>query len=301
MSFIYYALPGAEALAKDLAHRAQAKVGSLEVHQFPDGEIYVRAHTPCRGQRVVLVADLARPDRSALPLLFAADLMHDLGAEDVGLVAPYLAYMRQDKRFHEGEAITSASFAKLVNNALDWMITVDPHLHRRKSLSEIYSIPASALHAAPVIGDWIAHNVPDALLVGPDGESEQWVKAVAEVADMPFIVLTKVRHGDRDVEVSVPHADRWHDRTPVLVDDIISTARKMIETISHLKNAEMKPPVCIGVHAIFAGDGYEALKNSGASRIITCNAVPHSTNAIDLTGLIASGIQALLSTKQGVS
>jgi len=300
MGFIYYALPGAETLAKDLAHRAQAKVGSLEVHQFPDGEIYVRAHTPCQDQRVVLVADLARPDRSALPLLFAADLMHDLGAEDVGLVAPYLAYMRQDKRFHEGEAITSASFAKLVNNALDWMITVDPHLHRRKSLSEIYSIPASALHAAPVIGEWIAHNVPDALLVGPDGESEQWVKAVAEVADMPFIVLKKVRHGDRDVEVSVPQADQWHDRTPVLVDDIISTARTMIETVFHLKNAGMKPPICIGVHAIFADDGYEALKNRGV-RIVTCNAVPHPTNAIDLTGLIASGIQTLLSTKQGGS
>lgn len=55
------------------------------------------------------------------------------------------------------------------------------------------------------------------------------------------MILTKVRYSDRDVEVSIPHVAKYKDFVPVLVDDIISTGRTMIETIGHLNNAGMKP------------------------------------------------------------
>jgi hypothetical protein len=57
-----------------------------------------------------------------------------------------------------------------------------------------------------------------------------------------FIILNKIRHGDHDVEISIPNVDRYKEHIPILVDDIISTGRTMIETITHLKNAGMKPP-----------------------------------------------------------
>ena len=44
----------------------------------------------------MLAASLNQPDAATLPLLFAADAARELGALQVGLVAPYLAYMRQD-------------------------------------------------------------------------------------------------------------------------------------------------------------------------------------------------------------
>jgi ribose-phosphate pyrophosphokinase len=84
-----------------------------------------------------------------LPLLFAADTARDLGARRIGLVAPYLAYMRQDIRFHAGEAVTSRTFAAILSRHLDWLVTVDPHLHRYHELSEIYRIPTQVVHAAP--------------------------------------------------------------------------------------------------------------------------------------------------------
>jgi ribose-phosphate pyrophosphokinase len=72
-----------------------------------------------------------------------------------------------------------------------------------------------------------------------DGESEQWVAEVAKM--LMHVILTKVRYSDRDVEVSIPHVAKYKDFVPVLVDDIISTGRTMIETIGHLNNAGMKP------------------------------------------------------------
>src|SRR5208282_2354296 len=129
------------------------------------------------------------------------------------------------------------------------MITIDPHLHRRSSLAEIYSIPTKVAHAANHISAWIKSNIDKPVLIGPDAESEQWVADVANKAGAHFTVLKKIRHGDNDVEVSVPQVDEYKTYTPVLVDDIISTGRTMIETINHLKKAGMKAPVCIGVHA----------------------------------------------------
>ena len=293
MKTIVFPLPGNEDLARSLAECLGAEVGALHVRRFPDGESYVRYGSPVEGRRIILACTLDRPDKKFLPLVFAAAAARDLGAAEAGLVVPYLAYMRQDRRFKPGEAITSTHFAQSLGSWIDWLVTVDPHLHRRGSLSEIYSIPATALHAAPAISTWIRRAISNPILIGPDGESAQWVAAVANDAGAPFVVLEKRRHGDRDVQVSVPDVERWRDRTPVLVDDIISTARTMIETIGHLKTAGLAPPVCVGVHAVFADKAYEELQGSGAGQVVTCNTIPHLSNEIDLTTLLAHSVRGL--------
>jgi ribose-phosphate pyrophosphokinase len=155
-------------------------------------------------------------------------------------------------------------------------------------MSEIYTIPYKVLHAAALLSDWIRDNIEKPVLIGPDSESEQWVEAVAKDANAPFIILEKVRQGDRDVQVSVPHVEKYKEHIPVLVDDIISTAHTMIETIGHLKKAGMKPAVCIGVHGIFAGSAYDELKKAGAGHIVTTNTIAHESNAIEIAHLIAS-------------
>jgi ribose-phosphate pyrophosphokinase len=250
--------------------------------------IYVSSR---RERRVVLVATLDRPDAKLLPLAFAAKTARELGAESVALVAPYLAYMRQDRRFEPGEAVTSRIFSGLLSGVVDRLLTVDPHLHRLSDLSAIYSIPAQALHAAPAIARWIEDNVDSPLIVGPDEESVQWVTAAAG-SRIPSLVLAKTRRGDRDIEVSVPDVAHFREHTPVVVDDIISTAQTMIETLSHLKRAGMRPGIAVGVHAVFAEGAYEALKAASA-RIVTTNTIAHETNAIDVAPLIADALNAM--------
>jgi ribose-phosphate pyrophosphokinase len=268
MKPLLFAFPGNERLAALLAPALGAETGEAVLRHFPDGESYWRYETPVAGR--------------------------ELKAKRIGLIAPYLAYMRQDHRFQPGEAITSGTFAKLVSGEIDWLVTVDPHLHRRSSLDEIYSVPTRALHAAPLITQWIIDNVENPLLIGPDRESEQWVAAVARGARAPHIVLRKIRRGDREVEVSVPDLAQWEGRTPVLVDDIISTGQTMIVALKHLKGVGLGPPVCIGVHGIFAGNALEELKQAGASRVVTTNTISHSTNGIDISGLLAEGVRALI-------
>lgn len=289
---IIFAFPNYEKLAKNLSHKTNYPLGSLTFRHFPEGESYVQINSDVKNKKVILVCGLENADAKIMALMFFAKTAKELGATKVTLVAPYLGYMRMDKRFVDGEAITSNIFAEFLSQQIDELITIDPHLHRHKTLEEIYSIPCQTLHATDAIASWIKSNVTNPILIGPDEESEQWVKKVAEKSAAPFVILTKIRHSDHDVEVSFPQIEKYREHTPILVDDIISTARTMIETVQHLQNLKTKPPICIGVHAIFVGDAFGELKKSGVAQIVTCNTISHSSNAIILDQLIADAVRS---------
>ena len=286
-------LPKSEPLARRIGELAAIPLGAVESRQFPDGETYLRIEAECAQQHIVIVCTLDRPDQTLLPLVFLADTARRLGAARVGLVAPYLAYLRQDRPFLPGEAVTSQTFAALLSRYMDWLVTVDPHLHRYTSLDQIYAVPNRIVHAAPALAAWIAAHVERPLLVGPDEESQQWVTDVASRARVPAIVLRKTRHADRVVDVSMPDVTAYRTHTPVVVDDIVSSAQTMAETVRHLVEAGLRPPICVGVHAVFAAQAEDTLRRAGAAQIVTTTSIPHATNAIDIVPLLVPPIREL--------
>lgn len=288
---IVVALPGEEARAARLAAHLDAPLGAVRVHTFPDGESLVRLDADVTGRTVVFVRGLDRPDAKMLPLLFALRTARELGAASVGLVAPYLCYMRQDRRFHPGEAVAARLFADLLSPAVDWLVAVDPHLHRLPSLDAVYSAPSVVVHAASAIADWVRAHVPDPLLVGPDEESAQWAAEVAAGAGAPHVVLTKTRRGDREVEIHAPDLSAFRGKTPVLVDDIVSTGRTLAATAERLRAAGLPPAVVVAVHALFAEGAAEALAAAGVGRVVSCDTVAHPTNAIALDAPLAAAVR----------
>lgn len=288
------AMPGNESLADDLAALLALDRAAALVRRFPDGESHVRVEAPVDGRKVLVVCTLDRPDDKLVPLLLLAAAVREAGAQSVGLVAPYLAYMRQDRRFQPGETISVQHVAAWISRYFDWLVTVDPHLHRIADLSQVYSIPSTVVHAADSVAAWVRATVRDPVLIGPDEESRQWVAEVARRANAPFVVLTKTRLGDREVQVSIPQVELWRSHTPVLVDDIVSTARTMIETVEHLRKAGLAAPACVAVHAVFAQTAFDDLRAAGAGEIVSCNTITHPSNRIQLAAGIAAGVRAHL-------
>lgn len=286
---LLFAMPGNEAMTRALAQALDGDVGAMELRAFPDGETYLRLVSEVAGRRVVIVCTLDRPNTKILPLIFAAATARDLGAVEVGLVVPYLAYMRQDQRFRAGEAVTSRQIGAVLSDTFDWLVTVDPHLHRYPALDAVYRIPTRAAHSAPLVAAWIRQAIAHPIIIGPDSESVQWAAAVAADIGAPYSVLQKIRRGDREVEVSV--ADRTHlaGGTPVLVDDIISSGRTMIAAVSAIAALGGKQPLCIAVHGVFADDADALIERAGA-RVVTTSTIPHRTNAIDVTQVLVAAI-----------
>jgi ribose-phosphate pyrophosphokinase len=288
------ALPGNERLAEALARGLDADRLALAVRHFPDGESYVRVETECRGRDTVVACTLDRPDEKTLALTFVAETLRDLGARRVVLVAPYLAYMRQDARFVPGEGVTARYFARLLSDRFDGLVTVDPHLHRLASLDEVYQIPYRVARASPAVTRWILEHVREPLLVGPDHESEQWVADAAAEGGLPYVVFEKVRSGDREVRVSAPDLSLWKERTPVVLDDIVSSGHTMIEAVGRVRQAGLPPPVLIAIHGVLAEGAEAALTSCGAARLLTTNTIAHETNAIDVHPALAAATRELL-------
>lgn len=273
-------------LLESIQKKLNLSICKLSYKTFPDGETYLRFEEDVAGSHLILMDSLNNPNPKILPMVFFAETARKLGVSQVGLIAPYLAYMRQDAEFNPGESVTSVYYAELISRYFDWLITVDPHLHRYHSLSEIYSLKSKVVSAMQPVAAWIKKNISNAILIGPDSESQQWVSEVAEMASVPYAILTKKRLGDRKVEISFDQVLDSRGRTPVLLDDIISTATTMVETIQQLKSVTHVAPICIGVHAVFSDHAYENLIQAGAQKIVTCNTIAHQSNTIDVSDMI---------------
>lgn len=281
------AFPGMSPLGERIAALSGAQTREINIHRFPDGESLVTLPGDLAGQDVAVLATLRDPDSLALPLRFAAETARELGARRVGLIAPYLAYMRQDRRFAGGQAVSAPMFARFLEESFDWLVTADPHLHRIHSLGDLFGIPVRLIETAPLLAGWIAANVPDAVLLGPDSESRQWVAEVARLAGRPFEVLEKRRSGDRSVAVSLPHSEALLAGTPVILDDIASSGRTLIQATERLLAAGIRPPICVVIHAVFADQAYTDILSAGVVQVVTTDSIPHASNAISLAQVLA--------------
>lgn len=290
MAPLLFELSAAPGLGDRLAALLGAETGAISRRQFPDGETYLRYETAVESRDVILLCTLDRPDPKLAPLLFAAAAAREHGARSVGLVAPYLAYMRQDKEFHAGEAVTSREFATLLSKHVEWLVTIDPHLHRFHGLDAIYSVPAIAATATTAIADWVRGNVDEPVIIGPDEESGQWVERIAGLALARSTVLRKQRNGDYSVSIDQRGLEHLGRGTPVLVDDIASSGRTLTEAAQLIGKTAGQPPICAVVHPIFAGDSYQRLLANGVARVISTNTVPHESNAIDVSDVLAAAV-----------
>ncbi len=274
-------------MAQSLSFKVGCPLINWSEHTFPDGESLVKLESAVAGVDVTIVCDLSHPNSKILPLFFLSDLLRKNGAKKLTLIAPYLPYMRQDKIFHTGELVTAESFAKLLSPYFDALYTVDAHLHRINNLNNIYKIPSTNFSAASLIGEWIKENIKNPLLIGPDEESLQWVKDASQTANAPYVVCSKIRKNDFDVEVSISGLEQYKNLNPVLVDDIISTAHTLIKAAQLLKKEGFVQIAAVATHALFAGNAFDECGKEGITPLITTNSISHTTNGIDLSPLFA--------------
>jgi ribose-phosphate pyrophosphokinase len=271
-----------------LARAAGLSSARVSVHGFPDGESLVRVARPV-GRHAYLVRSLHDPNAKLVETVLAADALRRAGAETVTLIAPYLPYMRQDDVFRPGEPVSQRVIGGWLGRAFDGVLTVEAHLHRVRSLRAVVPGASRSLSAAPAIAAWLGDD-PDAWLVGPDAESRPWIEAIARAARMSWLVATKARRGDRAVAVRLPRLPRGV--RAVIVDDIASSGATIAATARALRRAGAGVVDAVVVHSIFAPGAQRRIRDAGVRHMVSCDTIPHPTNAIPVAPIVAAAIVA---------
>lgn len=279
-------------VARRAAEASGLRLAVVERHRFPDGEWRLRL-PPALPPRVVVWRSLHQPNEKLVELLLLADTARQLGARHLSLVAPYLAYMRQDIAFHPGEAVSQRTVGRFLAGLFDALITVDPHLHRVATLHEAVPLAdAIVLSGAPLLGAWVASQRQDVLLLGPDEESLQWVRSAAQAQGWAHAVCRKLRHGDRHVEIALPELS-VAGRAVVLMDDVASSGQTLIEATRLLLAAGARSVDVAVTHALFAGDALQRLQAAGVGQVWSTDCIAHPSNAVSVVGAVAEALAAL--------
>lgn len=276
-----------------IAQAAHLRLAIIERHRFPDGELKLRlpAELP---EQLVILRSLVNPNEKLIELLLAAQTARATGARHLTLVAPYLAYMRQDLAFHPGEAVSQRVVGRFLAALFDALITVDPHLHRVTSLQEAVPVAqAIVLSAAPLLSDLIATHQKRALLIGPDAESAQLVMLAARRHGFDHAVCEKVRHGDHAVELALPDLS-FAGRHVVLLDDIVSTGHTIAQATQLLLAAGAASVDVAVTHALFADHAMGLIRNAGVGKVWSADCIAHTSNAVSMSASIATALNQLL-------
>ena len=280
--------------SKDLAKRISSgldwEYSSLNVKRFPDGELYVKFDVNLKNKNVVLVQTLHPPNEALLELILASHTAKDLGCKKLTLVIHYLAYIRQDKRFNAGESVSSKIVGRLLSVA-DEVITIDPHLHRFKSLSEVFKTKTIKLSANDLIQDYISKRFASPVIIGPDAESYQWARSIANKINASAAILEKERLSSSKVVEKLNSEVSVEDKDVLIIDDIISTGHTILEVIRIIRKMKPKSINIVGIHGIFTDRSVLDFIKEYSDSIATTNTINNSFAKIDVSGLICDSLK----------
>ena len=273
-------------LGYKIAKRLKAQHSELLVSKFPDDELLVRINANARGKTIVLVQSFyGNISDCIIEVILASETARDLGAKRTMLVAPYFPYLRQDKRFHKGESVSQKIIAGMFDKYFDEILIIDPHLHRKMSLSQIFKIKAAKLTANSLIADYVNKHVKNPVIIGPDEESYKWARSVAEIIGAESRILKKKRYSSYHVEVRLNKKIDLKGKNIVIVDDIVSTGHTIIEAAKLLRKLGAKNIYCICVHGLFVGGALRKLRKSKI-KIISTNTIPNKVAKIDVSEIV---------------
>ena len=272
-------------LDKKIGEKLNFPYQDLSLEDFPDGEMHLKFKDKIKNKTVVLVQSFyPHPNHSLIEVLFASSSAKDLGANKVILIAPYLAYLREDERISPGECISSKVIGEILSKNFDAIITVEPHIHRH-NLNKIFSIPVYKVNISELLKDYIKKNFKDVLIFGIDEGSGELVKKL----HFNSIVLNKKRKNYFNVSIKGKIPNFSKEKEVLIVDDIISTGSTMIEAIKFLKSRKVN---CFAVHPVFVGGALRELEKY-ADKIVSSNTIYNETNDLDVSNLIAKKLMEI--------
>jgi len=287
--------PASKTLGSEIAELVKAEAPTLQFKQFPDGESYLRLSEDVRGEDVVLVQTMGPPQDSRLmQALFIADAASDLGAKSITLVAPYLAYARQDRRFLEGEASTLRTLMKMMKiSGVSRLITLNAHSPVTiKTLGKEFGIDYEDLSAIPTLAEWFKEKGLGGAMALTMGKKALTMAMEADrVLGGGYACLETQRDLVTGKSMIKSDVVDLVGKFVIVFDDIISSGGTMVETIKVVRARRAGEVYASCVHPVLIGDALQRIKDSGAADVVATNSIDSPVSVVSVAPLIAKALK----------
>ncbi|MBU0976394.1 MAG: ribose-phosphate pyrophosphokinase [Patescibacteria group bacterium] len=223
-------------LAGKVAKGLGEKLGSIELEEFPNGELRVRILEEVKGKIVFILQSAIFPaERHILEMALIADAVKRSGAKKIVAIITWFGYSAQDKIFREGEPLSSEVVIKMLEStSIDEFATIDIHspLVLKMFSKKVYNLSAATVFIDHFNGklsrDWVAV----ALDRGAVERSEEFAKALS----LPLVKFDKTRDR-RSGEVTFHKlTGEVRGKNVISFDDFVSTGGTRLRGSKFLKD-----------------------------------------------------------------
>jgi ribose-phosphate pyrophosphokinase len=232
----------------------------------------VRIYKDIRGHDVFLVQPTSPPVAvHFLELMLLADACRRAGAGRLTAVIPYLGYARQDRREEQGETVAARLFADMLQTRIDRLIAVDLH---NPTIEGFFNVPVEHLSAVPLLAHALRRSVSeDHIVVAPDLGAVRLAQRYADLLNLPVVYIHKIRVSGRKTRVHRVIGE-VQGRSPIVVDDMISTGGTMISTIQELLERGCAPQITlVASHGLFVEKALERFSGFSVKKIFVTDSV----------------------------
>ena len=284
--------PASKELGEKTAKLANLETVHVAYKTFPDGESYIRLEGEVQNDQVVIVQTTSPPqDSKIIQLAFIADAAKRNGAIKVTAIVPYLGYARQDKMFLQGEGISIATVARMLNAAgVDALVTIN--IHAENALKK-FSFPTKNLSAIPLIAQHFTQKgCKKAFALAPDKGAMYIAEQAQAFLGGEAGHLDKQRDKHTGQTIQTAKHLKVKGQTVIIFDDIISTGGTIVGAAKILQEQGATRIFAACVHPLLIGDAEKRILNAGVEEIVGTDSVPSHFSKVSLAPLIAKALKA---------
>ena len=258
-------------LALEIADALGTSAEGVTIHNFADGEIFVRIDRNARGRDVFIIQPTVANADNMMELLLLIDAARRASAEHVTAVVPYFGYGRQDRKDQPRVSIAAKLVANLIVAAgADRLVSIDFHQHQ---IQGFFDIPVDHLYAAPVFTAYFRQKqFSNLVMVAPDVGSAKMARGFAKRLGASFAIIDKRRPAANVSEV-LHVVGEVAGRTCLIVDDMIDTGGTIAQAVTALKDRGAQGVYVAATHALLSADAVDRLAASPLEELVVTNTI----------------------------
>ncbi len=265
---------GHPALARAVTEYLGIPLGSCEVFEFSNENIFVRILENVRSRDTFVIQPICSPvNKNLVELLIMIDAFKRASAGRITAVVPYYGYGRTDKKDQPRVPITARLLADLLTVAgVNRLLTVDLHAEQ---IQGFFNIPVDELTALNLLSNYFKKKkIKNLVVVATDMGIVKRARDLAAKLNAPLALMEKRRVGNLGQTETLNVIGEVEGRVALTVDDEIDTAGSLVSTVAALEKRGVTEIYACCSHPVFSGPAIKRIAASPVREVVVTDTIP---------------------------